>query len=732
MQIGVMLLALVPLVMGLFTAVVTERLLRRYHTPTGPSATLLFAGLSAWLLFTGLSVLMHDAEDQILVRKIMYLGVVTVPLAFLLLAARAVRRDAWLGRSALAALWTIPVATLGMVATNDLHGWLWPKIEVVYYEPLAHRGIRFHFGPAFWMLAVYSYGVLGAGTWLLASKYRRDWRHYRLEATLVFAGLAAPWVANSIYLAGKLKALPLDPTPYALTFTAASLAWGLARQGILVALPVSRGTVVRELCDGILVVDTRGRVVDVNVAARDILGLAGSFVQDLGVREVLAGFPRLLALVEATGVGGGSQTVELETSGGLRSFDVQISELRENGRDIAGHLVVLRDVTDYLAATAAARAAAVAKSQFLANMSHEIRTPMNGVLGHAQHLAQLSLGPEQRSVVEDILRSGETLLHVIDDVLDFSKLEAGRLRLDPAPFDPRALAQDLRSLLGPRAAEAGIALEMVVEDDVPAWLLGDAGRIRQVLINLGGNAVKFTKQGSVTVRVRCDAVRDGVAGVRFEVSDTGIGIPASAFESIFDAFTQADASTTRRFGGTGLGLAISRDLVRCMGGELGVASEEGRGSSFWFVVPLPTCGAPAAAEATRTERSAACPARSRPVRVLAAEDNVINQRVMVRLLEQLGCQVDLANDGAEAVERVSSGAYDLVLMDCQMPVLDGFDATHRIRVQGGTAARIPIIAVTAHALAGDRERCLAGGMDDYLTKPLRLDDLQRVLARWVP
>jgi len=486
---------------------------------------------------------------------------------------------------------------------------------------------------------------------------------------------------------------------------------------------------VQELGDGLLVLDPRGRVVDLNAAARGILGISEAGVRDLPVGESLVHCPQLLALLEspATVVSG---AIQVETPHGLRTFDVRVSELRERGLEIAGRLIVLRDVTDYLQASEAARVAVVVKSQFLANMSHEIRTPMNGVLGLAQHLAHLDLGTEQRSVVEDILLSGRALLQIIDDVLDFSKLEAGKLRIDPTPFEPRRLIGDVRKLLELSARKTGTGLESAIASDVPVWLLGDGGRIRQVLLNLASNAVKFTKKGSVALRVRCDEVRGGIATLRFEVADTGIGIPAAALETIFDAFTQADTSTTRRFGGTGLGLSISRELVSCMEGELGVESEEGRGSTFWFVLRLPVCEPPVRPAETSAVRRSASSARA--PRVLVAEDNRVNQRVLVRLLERLGCRVELAADGHEAVERVRSAAYDLVLMDCQMPVLDGFDATREIRALGGEAARIPIVAVTAHALPGDRERCLEQGMDDYVTKPLRMDELERVLARWAP
>ncbi len=728
MQLDAPVLALIPLATGLLTSFLTVLVLRRYQSATAPAVTLLFAGLSVWLFAEGLSLEMSDLQDRILMGKLIYPGVVSVPVAVLLLAARATRRDGWITARALAGLWILPAATLAVVATNGLHGWLWPSIDLV--ESAGGTRLVWRHGPWFYVSLAYAYLLLGTATWLLVSKYRRDWHRYRTEALLVFTGLAAPWVSNAIYVSGHSPLGNLDLTPYGFALTAIFLAWGLGREGVLEATPVSRSTVVQELGDGLLVLDPRGRVVDLNGAARDILGVSESAVRDLRVGEALVRCPQLLALLErASAVV--STAVQIETARGLRSFDVQVSELRERGREMAGRLVVLRDVTDYLQASEAARAAAVAKSQFLANMSHEIRTPMNGVLGLAQHLAHLELDGEQRSLVEDILASGGALLQIIDDVLDFSKLEAGKVRIDPTPFDPRRLLADVTRLLGPRVRETGIRLEADVAGDVPAWLLGDGGRIRQVLLNLASNAVKFTKQGRVALRVRRDGSHGDPATLRFEVSDTGIGIPAAALETIFDAFTQADASTTRRFGGTGLGLTISRELVSCMGGELGVESEEGRGSTFWFVLQLPVSAAPVQAEPAGVSGAGARrPAGVRAPRVLAAEDNSVNQRVLLRLLERLGCSVELVGDGRAAVERMRDGPYDLVLMDCQMPVLDGFGATREIRALGGDAARVPIVAVTAHALPGDRERCLEHGMDDYVSKPLRMDELERVLARW--
>jgi two-component system sensor histidine kinase/response regulator len=511
------------------------------------------------------------------------------------------------------------------------------------------------------------------------------------------------------------------------------------------------------------------------------------------------------------------------------------------------------------------------KSEFLANMSHEVRTPMNGVLGMTALLLGTDLEPEQREYAQTVQSSAEALLAVIDDILDFSKVEAGKVEFEELDFDLRAVVEDVTGLLAPRADAKDLELACLVPAGVPRALRGDPGRLRQVLTNLVANAVKFTDRGEVVVAVAL--VEDGEeVTLRFEVSDTGIGIDAEQRERLFEAFAQADASTTRRFGGTGLGLAICQRLVAAMGGEIGLDSQPGRGSRFWFTarlrrasdrgvaaLPQPRADlvglrvlvvddnatnravlgqllsawsmqaheAPGGAEGLAAAREAAGrgepfqvaivdlnmpdldglqlaralradPATvgirivlltsssqrgevrlageagiagylAKPVRqsqlydclalvtgeqpapgpvvtahrlaeaktqartrILVAEDNPVNQRVAARTLEQLGYLVDLADDGTAAVEAVAATAYAAVLMDCQMPGMDGYAATAAIREREGAGRHTPVIAMTASAMAGDRERCLAAGMDDYISKPVRHEQLRAILAQWVP
>ena len=398
--------------------------------------------------------------------------------------------------------------------------------------------------------------------------------------------------------------------------------------------------------------------------------------------------------------------------------------------DTASVVGVMRDATedrrlrrDLMEARNAAEGANEAKSDFLATISHEIRTPINGILGMVGLLLDTDLNTEQRDFAATVQESGQALLEIVTDILDFAKIEAGRVELEHIDFDLAEVVAGVVRLLEPRARSKGLTLK-AVRETLP-HVAGDPGRVRQVLLNLIGNAVKFTETGGVVVRCRVLGKLDGVVRIRAEVEDTGVGISKDAGGKLFRKFSQVDSSVARRYGGTGLGLAVSKSLVDLMGGEVGVDSELGEGSTFWFELPLMEAGRP-----VQMSLPAAGPRRRRAP-VLVVDDNPVNQRLLVALLDRMGFRSELAATGPEAVEAVRGGAFGLVLMDLELPGMDGWSAAAEIRKLPGARAEVPILAVTGEVRPGDRERFRHSAINDYLLKPVDRNELTMLVRRWI-
>jgi len=458
------------------------------------------------------------------------------------------------------------------------------------------------------------------------------------------------------------------------------------------------------------------------------------------------------------------ELVNRRKDGSLYTEEMTIAPVWDESGHITHFIAIKQDITERKRAQEQleqaleqARTASRIKSEFLANISHEIRTPMNGILGMAQLLMHTPLKDEQRDYVATLKSSAESLLALLGDILDISQIEAGKMTLSYKPFDLKQMVQEVARLFVARAKQKGLALDVQIAADLPAQVIGDDLRLRQILSNFVGNAVKFTELGNIAIRVvmgepgepqRETAIRQQfnippdhrTTWVRLEVSDTGIGIPADKQEAIFESFTQADNSATRQYGGSGLGLAINRKLTELMGGTIGVHSEVGKGSTFWVILPLfvpdmeqslgvTSDGLPQTIRHADSSSSPAFAGTTGPV--LLVEDNEVNRKVAIRLLQKLGYEVDVVVDVMEAVDKTATRQYDAVLMDIHMPRMDGLEATQRIRQREQLAGgHQVIIAMTASVIKEDVERCLMAGMDDYLSKPVRLEALQAMLEKY--
>ena len=502
----------------------------------------------------------------------------------------------------------------------------------------------------------------------------------------------------------------------------------------------------RQLLDALpdgVAVHTQGRIVFANASLAKLVGVAspdaliGTMIDDHIPDRERTLIREQRKRVEQTGGSGLIEGAFLRVDGTEVPVERLAVKVQWDGQPAA--LVVNRDITErkkveraLRASQIKAEAANLAKSEFLATMSHEIRTPMHGILATTSLMKGAGLSPSQERYADTIKQSGDALLNILNSILDLSKIEAGNLAVEKVDFDISALLDDVFEPVKIRAKLEGLTFDVQYEPGTPDVFAGDPERIRQILLNLTDNAIKFSDRGSITIRVTHTATIDGQFEIRFEISDTGLGLDDEQQKQIFERFSQADGSTTRKFGGTGLGLAICKELAELMGGAIGVRSTPGQGSDFWLTVLCAAGDTENVKAEMRTPPPIESPGKAgtRPLRILVAEDNPVNQLIVTHILESGGHSADVVSNGAAALEAVSAHPYDLILMDIFMPEMDGMEATKRIREMTGNMSDIPIIALTADAMAGEKEKYLGAGMNDYLSKPFEADDLLALLKKY--
>ena len=518
--------------------------------------------------------------------------------------------------------------------------------------------------------------------------------------------------------------------------------WNKIKSEQLIHIQAAQNTMLDAMADGLIIINKKGRIEAFNKAAEKMFGYSSYDIIGASINKLMpVEFARHHdSYIQQSSLESNTTNIEsrreiygMHKNGSTFPISLSIKGMNVDGK--IKYTGILRDISEQvkakqelISAKEQAEVAAQAKSDFMATMSHEIRTPMNGILGMLQILEDSHLDSEQREQVTIIENSARALLAIINDILDFSKVEAGKLELVPEPGNLKEIANDTFALLKSKADEKELQLQIDFDKNCPAYVLIDSGRLRQILLNLVGNAIKFTQQGSVTIQIKQQHRDSNNVSLYFSVTDTGIGIPEASQSTLFDSFTQVDSSIQRQFGGTGLGLAICKQLISLMGGKIGVDSTAGKGTSIWFNLDLPICDAPIT-EQTKTDNSNF----TFNGKILLVEDNLVNQKVMSAMLAKLDIDFDHAENGEVAVKKWAEGNYALILMDCQMPVMDGFEATRIIRENEAQKNQtpVPIIALTANVLESDKKRCQEVGMNAHLAKPVVLNILQNTLQRWL-
>ncbi|MCT4564239.1 MAG: ATP-binding protein [Maledivibacter sp.] len=722
-KIYIFLLFLATLVSSIITYISYKR--KRNKGPKSLPA--LMMAITHWTLCQLIQIFSTSHNTIFFWHELKHVGIVIVPVAFLSLVGEYTNRKKLHDKRTILLLMIIPVLTLIIMITNGFHGLFRESIQFIKIDNV--EIINSKLGVWFWFNAIYSYLLIWAGLILLLVKFINLPKLYRKQARVIIAGTSIPLIWNILYLLFYKDVIYVDITPLAFSLTGIIIFWGLFRYKLLDLVPIARELVFESIEDMVIVLDNNKRIVDMNFSAKKILGHNEFKIIGSSASEILS---KLMGLTDRN-IEIVDKNIILTYKDEKRYFELRDTQIYDKRNKAIGSLILLHDITEHKrimeqlrASREKAEAANRAKSNFLANMSHEIRTPMNGVLGMIDLMKSSQIDEEQKANLEIMKNSAHALLTILNDILDYSKVEAGKMELENTDFNVKKMVKDIVKIFSYQASEKNINLSWDIDKEIPDMLVGDPLRLRQIISNLISNSVKFTpNKGCIEATVKGIKKNSEEIVLQFVIKDTGIGIPKEKIKNLFNSFEQIDSSRTRKYGGTGLGLAIVKRLVELMKGSIKVESELNKGSKFSINIPFHTSD-----QYIKTKEKVKVPIINgmKDINILLAEDNKVNQLIMKKMFVKRGWEVTIAEDGQMVLQELENKNFDIIFMDIQMPILDGYETTIEIRKKGIST---PIIALTANAMEEDRQKCLNSGMDDFISKPVIYSNIAEIMNKYV-
>lgn len=696
------------------------------------SLSLLTIFATWWSLSDLISAININLSSKILWNDIAYLGIAFVPVTWFVFSLQYTGQDKYLYRKNIIRLCIIPAITVILSITNKLHHFFKLGADIESLGPGSLTVVVSKYGPGFYIHTFYSYILIMTGTIILLKKLIRLPRVYRNQAIIMTFAVLAPLIGNILYIAGISPSEHIDPTAFSFTISGLLCFWGVFHYKLVDLIPSAREAIIENMDDIIIVLDLKDRIVDINPSGKNVFNIGSVNIIGQPIWDILGAHYdsfKMYAPEERI-----IKKVIFEDKGEKKFVEMRVFPLYDSKGKPNGRFIVMRDVSalertmiELEESRKVAVDASRAKSQFLAAMSHEIRTPLNGIIGMTELLSSEGLNEEGNKYIKAIEYSTNSLLDIINGILDFSKIEAGKMELEETGFNIINLIKNIIDFFRHREDKTGVVLESEIDKTIPEIVIGDQTRLGQILSNLLSNAFKFTKDGSISINVEKIKEEKEEVLLDFSVTDTGIGIPKEKIGRLFDSFYQVDSSTTRKYGGTGLGLAIVKSLIDLMGGTITVESEAGKGSKFSFKLSFKVYGPLSPSGASEEKRNIHS---GRKLKILLAEDNEVNQMFMIKMLSRKDYIVDKADTGKRVLEMLEKSEYDIILMDIQMPEMDGMEAAKKIRsAERVTGGHVVIIALTANATEQDKLSCLESGMDDYLPKPVRSEKLFACIDR---